>query len=81
MRTHYKKCTSTGPVNLETPVNNSETLKSPVAEGNGATSPSSSLGHSDVTVNSAAVITPPHSDESSCGSSVIPRNAIEAQPA
>ncbi|XP_069688897.1 uncharacterized protein [Periplaneta americana] len=28
----------------------------------------------------AAVITPPHSDESSCGSSVIPRNGIEAQP-
>lgn len=85
MRTHFKKCTSTGIANAETPVNKTETTTAQDRENSGATSPSSSPGRSDVTMTSArsssAVITPPHSDESSCGSADIARNAIEVQPA
>jgi uncharacterized Zn-finger protein len=85
MRTHFKKCTSTAITNVETHVNKTETTTAQDRENNGATSPSSSPGRSDVTMNSArsssAVITPPHSDESSCGSADISRNVIEVQPA
>jgi uncharacterized Zn-finger protein len=77
MRTHYKKCSGRGLPTVET----SEATTAPVTNNNGAMSPSSSPGRSDVTMTSPqSSSVAPHSDESSCGSSVPTRNATEALP-
>jgi hypothetical protein len=78
MRTHYKKCTGAG---HETPVSKTEAATAPSTNNSGAMSPPSSPGRSDVTMTSPqSESAPPHSDESSFGSSVLPRNAIQALP-
>lgn len=82
MRTHYKKCTGTGLTRLETPHNKTEVTTGPGTNNNGAISPLSSTAQSDVTIVSAQSLPPPaHSEELSCGSSVVARNAVQSLPA
>lgn len=84
MRTHYKKCTSTGLANVDTAVDKTAGTTAPRTANSSNMSSPTSPGPIEVTVTSprspSAVITPPHSDESSCASTVISINAIEVRP-
>ncbi|KDR11822.1 hypothetical protein L798_14246 [Zootermopsis nevadensis] len=80
MRTHYKKCAGSGLMTLEAPVGKTEeATATPGTNNNGAVSPPSSPSRSDATMTSPETLSaPPHSNNSSCVTSVLPRNAVHA---